>query len=194
MKKFFGNKKIKDLNKEKMFFINVTNFNKSEICIINNLEERWQETYLWQVALWTSAAPFYFKIKNSPFIDGGIWANDPRVLFTFLKDKIGNLKNNSLFSIGFFSKNPKVKNGRWIFNIKRAVKFIDLTINLSSEINNIEIKGLKQSVRMELDKTRKKEIPVNLINDDVLKFFNKRAKHEKDKILDFVDKMNKKNK
>ena len=38
--KVFGDKKIKDLPKDKYFFITVTNFEKSKVEIINNIESK----------------------------------------------------------------------------------------------------------------------------------------------------------
>ena len=40
LKKVFGNKKIKDLPKEKYFFITVTDFKKSKAEIVNNIEAK----------------------------------------------------------------------------------------------------------------------------------------------------------
>ncbi len=39
-----------------------------------------KEDYMWEIAMSTCAAPFYFKplcFKNAYFIDGGLWANNP---------------------------------------------------------------------------------------------------------------------
>lgn len=74
----FGNAKLCTLNKK--ILITATNISKGDLCIFDNSDKT---TTIAEAATASSAAPIYFeafKIGDSFYSDGGLWANDPSLL------------------------------------------------------------------------------------------------------------------
>lgn len=183
----FGLKKVSDLPKEKSFFITTTNFATGEPEIIENVTGKWDNLYLWQVAMYTSDAPIYFNNKTSPYIDGGIYANDPRGIYlTLLLNKQIADNVEKFLSIGLRGEIEEVDLNElnWI---KKASRLLDIMININALNNNkwFDIKKNKEKhLRVSLKSSGK--IPVNKLNRKILKLFRKQAKELKNPVLEFL--------
>ena len=192
LKKIFGNLKMKDLDKNKAFFVTATNFRTGNPIIFENVSGKWDEKYLWEVANYTSDAPFYWNNFNSPYIDGGVYANDPRTILLNLKVENLIKSNINLFlSIGL---NPpyevlskeKLRSG-WI---KKFPRLINMFFNIDSKVNDkwFESNINKKHLRIDFQGD-KKIIPISKINAHLIKIAKKEALENKEKIEKFLNQL-----
>jgi len=83
----FGERKCKDV--EIPFFVTASNMTTGTTKVFDTTDD----TYLYDVALCTSAAPTFFVarvVNGTVFVDGGLWANNPsNVALTSSKKKLG---------------------------------------------------------------------------------------------------------
>ena len=189
LKKVFGDKKIKDLPKDKYFFITVTNFKKSKAEIINNIEAKWQEKHIWEVIYWSCLAPFCFSDKKCSYVDGGVSSNDPREILPFIKNILEkrNKEIGKIVSVGLATPSNQTKNGRWFISLKRMQKLSASVIDIASTIEN-ETYNDKNTLIIDLYNKKYKNVHFSLtdVSDQAINFFEKRAKQEKQKLIAFL--------
>ena len=190
-KSIFEDKRIGDLPKDKCFFITSTNFATGETEIFENVTGKWDHLYLWEAAMYTSDAPFYFNNKKSPYLDGGLYANDPREIFLTISGENEIPKDIEKFlSIGLHGKYQKISEQELLRygSIKKISRILDILINIDALNNDKWFNKSTQFQHLRVTLDTKKIIPVNKLDKELLKIMNNEADAFKDQIKQFLDK------